>query len=160
MTGVEVNYAELSYGDVVVDHDTFFCVTGVKSFERTNRTVWLVTSVAISEPHRVFAGMVNKPGDVYQFQGSGVSARALCVSFSVRESAGGDQMYERVTQAVVDGSPCRITYRIDIHQHASLRVGDLSVGEERGWYELGNVKDADLPGVAAFSKRLGKLIRF
>lgn len=154
----EVDYAALMHGDVVVDHDTFFVVTGMKSFKRGGREVWLITSVAFSEPHRVFAGMVNKPGDEYQFQGSGYSARALRVSEQTHESAGGDLVYRRSTRHEDDGQMFDTEYRIGRDHVASLWTG--FGGTLVHAFDLGKVKDADMPGLARFSSHLGKLLRF
>lgn len=158
---VEVAYSELLPGDVIAEYDTLFVVTSVLPFTRRDRTVWLVTTVAVTEPSRVLAGLVGGVGAEYQIQGSGLSARTMQSSFEVEQRAGGYAgKYARVTQAVIGGAPCRITYRIDEVGFASVRIGNLSTGEQAQWHEVGHVDARDMPGLVNASKTLGKLIRF
>lgn len=157
----EVAYSELLPGDVVKEYDTLFVVTGVKSFKRREVTVWLVSTVAITEPSRILGGPVKGVGDTWDMQASAITACTARVSFVVDEASGGTAgVYRRTTQAVIDGSPCRVEYRISESRHASVWVLDLSTGEEMHSFGLGPVKGTDLPGLAQFSRTLGKLIRF
>lgn len=75
---VEKDYSELVPGDVVLEWGTQFRVEpgGVKSFERHGRTVWMVATVAVSEPSRVLEPFVMRVGDPWTLQGSAHAAKA------------------------------------------------------------------------------------